>query len=144
MPELPDCTALLTLAAVVHQDLTRPVAARLRYHRSDPYAVHLDHHVDLEQPVTWAISRELLTDGLTARVGLGDVSVHPSPGPADDTLSICLSPPGGTLVLRAPRSLVRTFLKASYAIVPAGGESAYYDMDELLSRFWSREAPSAG
>ncbi|MEV6329915.1 SsgA family sporulation/cell division regulator [Streptomyces sp. NPDC051909] len=140
----PDCSAFLTLTAVIRPDLTLPVPARLRYHRGDPYAVHLDCHVETDEPIPWAFSRDLLAAGLSMWVGLGDVSVHPSSDPASDTFYICLHPPDQAAVLRAPRSLVKTFLRASYTIVPAGSESEHYDMDEMVGRFWGRDAPSAG
>nr|WP_240981829.1 MULTISPECIES: SsgA family sporulation/cell division regulator [unclassified Streptomyces] len=134
----------MTLAAYTAPDRTAPVPARLRYHRRDPYAVHLDCQVDLPTPVTWVFARDLLAQGLHGWAGPGDVSVHPSFDPAHDVVYFWLHPPGCPVTFHAPKPVIEQFLAASYAIVPAGGETEYVDLDELLSQVRSRDAPPAG
>ncbi|MFD6358233.1 SsgA family sporulation/cell division regulator [Streptomyces roseolus] len=143
-PGSPDCVVTLTLAAYTAPDRTMPVPARLRYHRRDPYAVHLDCQVDRPTPVTWVFARELLAEGLNGWAGPGDVSVHPSLDPAHDVVYFWLHPPGCPVRFHAPRPVIEAFLAASYAIVPAGGETAHVDLEELLVRLRNRDAPPAG
>ncbi|MEV6201092.1 SsgA family sporulation/cell division regulator [Streptomyces sp. NPDC051771] len=143
-PQAADCVVPLTLAAYTAPDRTMPVPARLRYHRGDPYAVHLDCRVGLPAPVTWVFARDLLVQGLNGWAGPGDVSVHPSLDPAHDVVYFWLHPPGCPVTFHAPRTVIEDFLAATYAIVPAGRETEYGDLEAQLGRLLARGAPPAG
>lgn len=129
----PDCVLLLDVVVSPCPGLRVSVPARLRYHRADPYAVHLDCHADLEEPITWLFGRELLAEGLRGSAGVGDVTVHRStaePG----MLAIALNTPGHTAVLHTPSAPVRDFLALSHRVVPPGTEHRHLDTGALLRR----------
>ncbi|MEE1788750.1 SsgA family sporulation/cell division regulator [Streptomyces sp. SP17BM10] len=131
----------IDLEAVACPGLLVALPARLRYRREDPYAVSLDTHIDLDEPITWIFARELLATGLTGWAGLGDVTVHRGTGPASATLFIALSADDTTAVLRAPAALVQTFLDATEHVVPYGTETLHLDVDDLILRLFETEEP---
>ncbi|MFJ4674391.1 SsgA family sporulation/cell division regulator [Kitasatospora sp. NPDC088783] len=129
----PDCVLLLDVTVSPCPGLRVSVPARLRYHRADPYAVHLDCHVDLEEPITWLFARELLVEGLEGWAGIGDVTIRRSSADGD-LLAIALSTPGQTAVLHTPAGPVREFLELTHRVVPAGTEHLLLDAGGLLRR----------
>ncbi|MFI6843686.1 SsgA family sporulation/cell division regulator [Kitasatospora sp. NBC_00085] len=138
------CAMPLVLRAVVCPGLTVPVAARLRYDSSEPYAVYLDNHTDLHEPITWMFARDLLAAGVDAWAGLGDVSVYPGTGASPQTLFIALGGENGTVVLRAEAAAVRTFLAATERMVPSGTERLHVDLDGLLLQLLDDRPPDPG
>jgi hypothetical protein len=54
----------LRLQLIVSAGRAVPVRARLGYRTADPYAVHIDFHVDSACPVHWAFARDLLVEGM--------------------------------------------------------------------------------
>ncbi|MFD0319101.1 SsgA family sporulation/cell division regulator [Streptomyces flavalbus] len=54
-----------------------PISCEFSFHPEDPYAVTLIFDAEDEPPVRWVFARELLTEGLTAKAGEGDVTVWP-------------------------------------------------------------------
>ncbi|RKE22190.1 SsgA family sporulation/cell division regulator [Streptomyces sp. TLI_171] len=139
----PDCEVLLTLWAVPCTGGGVQVPARLRYYRTDPCAVYLDHPTGQDGPETRVFARDVLATGLAEPVGTGDVSVRPGGGHTPDTVFISLSARGGTIVLRAPKLLVQAFLEASWTVVPAGREFEHHDLDAVVDRLRSPGAPPA-
>ncbi|MFD8595212.1 SsgA family sporulation/cell division regulator [Kitasatospora sp. NPDC059646] len=127
----PDCVLLLDVSVSPCQGLRVSVPARLRYHRADPYAVHLDCHVDLDEPITWLFARDLLAEGLAGWAGVGDVAIRRSAADPE-LLTISLSTPGQTAVLHTPSAPVRDFLRLSYRVVPPGAEHRHLDTAALL------------
>ncbi len=134
----------LEVRAVVGAGLSVPVAARLRYHSAEPYAVHLDNHVDLDTPVTWVFARELLAAGVSRSAGIGDVSVRPGEQAHPDSVLISLGDDEGRVVLRAQTSLVRIFLAHTERIVPFGSEHGHLDTDGLIRRLLDDRPPEPG
>ncbi|AUG75050.1 SsgA family sporulation/cell division regulator [Kitasatospora sp. MMS16-BH015] len=130
--DAPDCAVLLTLQAAALPGLEVPVLACLRYHRDDPYAVYLDNHVDLAEPVTWVFGREILAAGLYGWAGTGDVSVFPEIVGDPDTVVIALSDDTTTALLKAPGLPIAAFLADTQQVVPYGAESAHLDIDQLV------------
>ncbi|MEU6236471.1 SsgA family sporulation/cell division regulator [Kitasatospora sp. NPDC047058] len=128
------CAMPLELQAVVCPGLNVAVAACLRYDLAEPYAVYLDNHVDLDEPVTWVFARDLLAAGVDTRAGLGDVSVYPGGGAGPATVCIALGGGNDTVVLRAEAAPVKAFLHATERIVPYGSEPRHLDLDGLLLR----------
>lgn len=115
-------------------DVTLP--ALLRYSAADPYAVRLvlllapDEAADGDGPesVEWLFSRSLLTEGLLAPSGQGDVQVRVD----GHDVSIALA--GSAEVLLPLEGMVE-FLADSYEVVPTGAESlAGSVLDEELAR----------
>ncbi|HEY5336476.1 MAG TPA: SsgA family sporulation/cell division regulator [Mycobacteriales bacterium] len=135
-------TAELELALVAPDGQGLPVAAVLRYEAVDPYAVRLGFHTGVDEIVEWTFARQLLTDGVTARVGEGDVQVWPSNGTATDVAeaAVCLSlcSPSGAALFEAALNAVVEFLSRTYCAVPVGSESDFIDVDaELALLLWT-------
>lgn len=134
-------TADLQLRLVVPGSSALPVRAVMRYDVSDPYAVQVGFHTgpaDGGDVVEWTFARQLLTDGVTAPVGEGDVQVWPSSSGGLPVVCLALSSPSGKALFEIPLSELVDFLGRTYAAVPTGGESAHVDVDaELALLLWA-------
>src|SRR6201999_4048026 len=73
-------SAELAFRLIVPPQTVVPLGASLSYSSEDPYAIRVAFHVGLDEPVEWIFARELLSNGLKGRDGLGDVRVWPAPG----------------------------------------------------------------
>lgn len=126
----------LTLIAGQEEGVV-PLAAGLSYSKDDPYAVRLDLHVGLDEPVTWLFARDLLAAGTEGNYGLGDVRVWPSLGARDGVpamvLNIRLSSPRGHAKFQTPLRDVVRFLERSRELVPPGSEGEHVDLDAALT-----------
>lgn len=147
MPARPPATvtAELELALVAPDGHGLPVAAVLQYEAVDPYAVRVGFRTGADEVVEWIFARQLLSDGVTARVGEGDVQVWPlRPGdPRGRGATVCLSlcSPSGAALFEAPLAAVVDFLSRTYATVPIGAESDFVDVDaELALLLWTGAA----
>ncbi len=93
--------------------------ALLRHSASDPFAVRLvlllDADGDGPESVEWLFSRSLLTDGLVAPAGQGDVQVRVV------GREVAVELAGSASVLLPLEGLVE-FLAATYDVVPTGAE----------------------
>lgn len=104
--------------------------ARLRYEAGDPYAVRLIFGLGAtEETVEWVFARELLSSGMTAPAGEGDVRISPGSLLA---ITVELSSPSGSATLSMPRQLATDFLLASYELVWPGCESQHLDLDHAV------------
>jgi hypothetical protein len=134
-------TADLQLRLVVPGSSALPVRAGLRYDVSDPYAVSVSFYTgsgDAGEVVDWTFARQLLTDGVSAPVGEGDVQVWPSTSGGQPVVCLALSSPSGKALFEIPLPALVDFLGCTYAAVPTGGESAYVDVDaELALLLWA-------
>jgi len=82
--------------------------------------------------VPWLFARDLLADGLTGSVGIGDVRVRPCP--ADRTqLELTLNSPSGRCSLLADLMVVDMFLQSTCEHVARGSE--VYELPEAYE--WS-------
>ncbi|MFD9035538.1 SsgA family sporulation/cell division regulator [Streptomyces sp. NPDC059567] len=109
------------------------VPATLRYDREDPYAVSMAFPppATLEGvEVSWAFSRELLTEGVDGPAGLGDVRVRPY---GYDRTVVEFHAPEGVAVVHVRTAELRQFLKRSQHLVPVGREHQYLDWDQDLA-----------
>jgi hypothetical protein len=131
-------SAELGLSLVVPEHGAVPLVASLDYCADDPYAIKMAFHVGTDEPVEWIFARELLSAGLEATAGEGDVKVWPEADHGADILNITLSSPFGEAHFEAPLSATAEFLRSTYGIIPDGAESDYLDvdgeLDELLSQ----------
>ena len=126
----------LGLRLVVPRQTIVPLVASLYYSKEDPYAIRIAFHVGLDEPVEWIFARELLSSGIAGREGLGDVVVWPSASAADvpgDVLNIELSSPFGQAHFEAPIKEISDFLQRTYAIVPAGEETDFVDVESEIA-----------
>jgi hypothetical protein len=117
------------------------VRARLAYDIADPYAVSVAFHTGSQKDddaVEWTFARQLLTDGVSAPVGQGDVQVWPAPSDGGPVVCLALSSPSGkaTFEIRVPELV--EFLALTYDAVPTGSESDHVDVDaELALLLWA-------
>ena len=131
----------LQLQLVVPGTSSLPVRAGLRYERSDPYAVQVAFHtgpVDDGDVVEWTFARSLLSDGVVAPAGDGDVQVWPSTSGHETVVCLSLSSPSGRALFEVPLEALVDFLGQTYAAVPTGSESDHVDLDgELALLLWA-------
>ncbi len=135
-------TADLQLRLVVPGSSALPVRAGMRYDVHDPYAVSVAFHTGPADGggdvVEWTFARQLLTDGVSAPVGEGDVQVWPSTSAGQQVVCLALSSPSGKALFEIPLPSLVDFLGSTYAAVPTGGESAHVDVDaELALLLWA-------
>lgn len=111
--------------------------ASLSYAADDPYAIRMAFHVGTDEPVEWIFSRELLAAGMDDPAGEGDVHVWPGTDHGLGVLNVALSSPFGHAHFEAPMSAIADFLAKTFAVIPAGEESAFIDIDaELDELLW--------
>lgn len=110
-----------------------PVPARLSYRADDPYAVTASFDVGAGEPVRWVFARDLLDEGMVGPAGDGDVIVSPEVEEGELVIRLHLRSPDGAAVLTARADDVLLFLGETYAMVPAGRESDFLDIEALLS-----------
>jgi Streptomyces sporulation and cell division protein, SsgA len=126
------------LHLVVAEETAVPVNAALSYDPADPYAVTAVFHADDAAPVEWTFGRDLLMAGTTAPSGEGDVVVWPWTTDGRQVVCIALSSPSGEALLEAASDDVRSFLRASYELLPSGQESEQLDVDSAIDRLLGR------
>ena len=126
-------TSELGLRLVVPDGAPLPVTANVSYDTADPYAVTVTFHTGAAEPVRWTFARQLLTDGVEAPVGDGDVRAWPGHTDGVPVVSIALSSPSGRALFEAPLSGVVEFLSRSYLAVPTGCESDFVNLDAELT-----------
>ena len=119
-----------------------PVLAHLDYDASDPFAVTVVFSHDGRVLARWRLDREMLAQGLTGPVGLGDVRLRPVSSGAGKELRMELlgdARPGGgrhhaAVFLWAPT--VAAFLSRTYEVVLPGQEEV--EVDDFLAEVIAR------
>jgi hypothetical protein len=102
------------------------------YDPRDPLAVTLVFGAGTGRPVRWVFSRDLLAEGLTGRVGEGDVVLWPVYDRDGAPSSFCVRVGGPhTALFEIPALPVAQWLAATYGAVPRGAELRGVDWDEL-------------
>ena len=125
----PSGVSMAITVGVVHQTaaLIR-VRTELAYRSSDPHAVEMTSFL-ADRAVPWLMARELLTTGVGAPTGEGDVHVRPGSefeGPGVTIIE--LISPDGAAAIRVKTSDMLTFLARTRQLVPVGTESAHTDL----------------
>ncbi len=126
----------LELRLVVPGSTSLPVRSALTYDPADPYAVTASFHAgsgSSEEVVQWTFARDLLSDGVTAPVGTGDVRVWPATSGGSPVVWLSLSSPSGKALFEMPLAELVEFLRQTYDVVPIGKESNYVDVDAELA-----------
>ncbi len=142
-------SAELSLGLIGPEHTIVPLMASLYYTCQDPYAVKMAFHVGADEPVEWALARDLLAKALHTREGIGDVQAWPSAAPGDlaavegtaagsGILNIAMTSPFGQAQFEAPAADVASFLRRTYQMVPAGQESLFIDFDAELAELLSQ------
>lgn len=130
-------SAEVGLRLVVPDRTIIPLIATLDYSADDPYAIRVAFHVGNDEPVEWIFARELLTVGIVRMVGHGDVRVWPAESSGEQIVNLSLSSPFGRAHFEAPLTPLTDFLDRTYAIVPAGREPEFIDIEaELDDLLW--------
>jgi hypothetical protein len=110
--------------------------AELRYDPADPFAVSLAIGVECGEPVVWTFARDLLSAGVSAPTGEGDITIEPDPASALDNdarqLRITLATDCLATMLASSDRVVE-FLVETYAIVPTGSELDRVDLDSEIA-----------
>ncbi|MFI5665092.1 SsgA family sporulation/cell division regulator [Streptomyces sp. NPDC051684] len=115
-----------------------PCEVELRYSADDPLVVRVVLPGSRARGGSWALSRDLLSAGLTGAAGIGDVTVRPV-AHEGEPLSVEIEVRGaraGDLVrfVMGHRALL-TYLERSHALVPFGTEADQGAMDWELEHF---------
>jgi hypothetical protein len=108
------------------------LAAELHYDVGDPFAVTLYIGTDCDEPVVWVFARELLSAGIAAPTGEGDITVEPARGNGDRMVQITLATDCVATML-APSDRIVEFLVETYARVPTGTESEHVDFEAEIA-----------
>ncbi|MFG2357046.1 SsgA family sporulation/cell division regulator [Streptomyces sp. NPDC048521] len=117
----------------VTSELTLTLDCEISYDTHDPLAVTLVLDTDGPRPVRWVFSRDLLADGMTARVGEGDVVLWPVCDLDGEASSFCMRVGDvHTALFEIPAEPVTEWLAGTYAMVPRGAELDGVDWDELV------------
>ena len=107
--------------------------AVFEYDSRDPFAVWITFGSGAAG-IRWAMSRQLLAQGLTDPAGEGDLRLRPSLD--DDGSGVVVfefhSPDGRFVAQASTRELYR-FLTRTLAMVPFGSESAHFDVDAIIA-----------
>jgi hypothetical protein len=127
-------SAVLQVSLVVPDAASAPVEATLSYVIDDPYAVRIAFRTRATvDAVEWTFARQLLTNGVTAPAGDGDVRTWPSHTDGEPVVCLSLCSPSGTALFEIPVTGLVEFLTRTYAQVPTGSESAHVDVDRELA-----------
>ena len=131
----------LRLRLVIPGATPMEVRAGLRYDVTDPYALQVSFHTSSAQDgevVEWTFARQLLTDGISAPVGQGDVQVWPSTSAGEPVACLSLSSPSGQAMFELPLPELVDFLTMTYEAVPTGCEGEFVDVGrELALLLWA-------
>ncbi|MFE5398899.1 SsgA family sporulation/cell division regulator [Streptomyces sp. NPDC056568] len=110
-----------------------PVLAHLGYDSADPFAITVVFSHDGRVLARWSLDREMVGDGLTRPVGVGDVRLRPESRGLWDELRIELlgdaRPDGGRhhAVVFLWAAAVEAFLHETHAVVRPGEEEVCVD-----------------
>ena len=139
MSNISTVTAELELRLVVPGGPSLPVLANLRYESNDPWAVRVAFQTGGEGDgvVEWMFARQLLTDGVGAAVGEGDVRVWPALHGAERVVNLAMASPSGAALFEMDRDGLIEFLQQTYVAVPTGSESEVVDLDAELAQLFS-------
>lgn len=138
----PSVMSSLQLRLLVPGTAALPIQADLRYEVSDPYAVSITFHTGSQAPgdvVQWTFARTLLSEGVLAPTGEGDVQVWPSTTSGTPVVCLSLSSPSGRALFEVAQNDLTSFLLDTFSAVPVGSEGAHVDVDgELALLLWAQ------
>ncbi|MBA3311305.1 MAG: SsgA family sporulation/cell division regulator [Nocardioidaceae bacterium] len=124
----------LTLELIDASGTATPLAAKLRYDNSDPYAISASFNTG-DIAVQWVFSRALLAAGVYEPTGDGDVHVWPCLDARGRSVTIIeLSSPDGEALMQARSDEVCVFLRRTEDLVPSGSEGTHVDIDDVIAR----------
>jgi hypothetical protein len=131
-------TADITVGLVGPDDGLLPLRASLAYSCAEPYAVTVAFDVGTDQPVEWALARDLLAASLHAREGIGDFQAWPSRETGGiKILHLSMTSPFGHAKFEASAEDISEFLDRTFDLVPDGAEPDFLDFDAELAELLS-------
>ncbi|ONH28854.1 SsgA family sporulation/cell division regulator [Pseudofrankia asymbiotica] len=119
-----------------------PLTGLLRFDPTDPIAITLVVRMVGDQMVEWTFARDLLAAGGHQPAGVGDVRIGPSQGDRKWALTISLTGPEGQAELELPSRRVGTFLRQTYAAVPAEMEASLIDWGSEFESLLGPQKPT--
>jgi hypothetical protein len=122
--------------AVLHGQ-PAPVVTRWSYSAADPFAVTLGVRGRRGRWVEWLVARDLVVESLTGAAGCGDIRMSPQHVQGYDIVEIEIRSTDGRAVLEVDRDLLRGFVDATLAVVPAGTEATRMDLDAEIRKLSS-------
>src|SRR3954452_9385054 len=127
--------AEIELRLVVPGGPSLPVLADLRYDTVDPWAVRVAFQTGGEGDgiVEWMFARQLLTDGIAAAVGEGDVRVWPALHGTERVVNLAMASPSGSALFEIDRDALVEFLQQTDLAGPTGAEAEVVDLDAELA-----------
>ena len=126
-------TVQRNMFTVLHGQPT-PVVTRWTYSASDPFALTLAVRARQDRWVEWLLARDLVVDGLTRRVGEGDVRLRPRLVQGYDIVEIEICSHDGRAVLEIDRDLLREFVDLTFDVVAPGEEADHMNIEEEIAR----------
>jgi hypothetical protein len=111
------------------------LTGELRYDPTDPFAVSLAIGVECGDPVVWTFGRDLLSAGVTAASGEGDITIEPASadvGHEERALRITLATDCLATMLVSMDRVVE-FLVETFGLVPTGTELDRVDLDAEIA-----------
>jgi hypothetical protein len=111
------------------------LCGELRYDPSDPFAVSLAIGTDCGDPVVWTFARDLLSAGVSAPAGEGDITIEPAAtdfGTEERVLRVTLATDCLATMLVSMDRVVE-FLVETFALVPTGAELDRVDLDAEIA-----------
>ena len=126
---------IAALLPAAGSDAVTPVTTRWTYDETEPYAITVAFATERGKWVEWVFARDLLIDGLSQPAGEGDFRVSPDADP--DLLVLEIFAPSGSAAFTLEREDTEDFLEHTLELVPAGTESAHFDVNRLLSELAS-------
>lgn len=112
------------------------LSGELRYDPSDPFAVSLAIGVECGEPVIWTFARDLLSAGVSAPAGEGDITIEPDVshgfGHEERNLRVTLATDCLATMLVSTDRVVE-FLVESFALVATGAELDRVDWDAEIA-----------
>lgn len=131
----------LPISQVVGNGERVPLTGLLRFDPADPIAISLVVRVGSDQTVEWTFARDLLA-GSDRPAGVGDVRVRRSHGGARSILAITLTSSDGQAELELPSGRVDSFIRQTYAAIPAAMEEDLIDWASEFAPLLGPEYPT--
>jgi len=135
MSHIASVSAELELRLAVPGGPSLPLLAGLRYESDDPWAVRVAFYTGTgdDGVVEWLFARELLTSGVSAACGEGDVRVWPSALGSVPVVHLAMDSPSGSAQFEIDRDALVEFLQQTYLAVPTGHEGDAVDFEAELA-----------
>jgi hypothetical protein len=128
----------LVVQLIVPGEGAIPLVVTLRYDAFEPYAIHATFLTG--EVVSWVFARDLVSAGIEAPAGEGDVRLWPAAGAEEPVVYLALTSPDGQALFEAPAIPLIEFIRETERLVPPGTEGSYLDLDAALEEILRSQA----